>query len=640
MKIKTAFVLGAGLGTRLRPLTNRLPKPLVPVCGKPLITYAMDHLIEAGVERFIINTHHAPEAYEFLFGNGEYRKSEVVLRYEPVLLETGGGVRNIDDLLGDEPFWIYNGDILTDLPLAEALRDFENAQSAAHLILRSDGGPLHVACNEAGCVTDIRKTLGTEPPQEFLFTGISIGTPELIASMPERGKFSLVQNWLALIPHQRVTGSICDSGEWDDLGTLESYLAVHARKIGDGFEAAEVAVVESGAHCAGGSFIDRGALLSKGAHVNQCVIGPGARIEAGAKLDRCVVLEGAVVCTNAEDTMIESSEASATKLNLPEHLLPVDATDLRVEAILKGGSEREFHRIIHRSTGDSWILMRDFRGHMDENDRYAAIAEFLSSHGIRVPKVLNYLPQQGILTMQDLGKVDLWTLQRARRDAMHRAYEHTLEEGARLHSLDTKGIVELNVELMPFFDEHLYLWEQSYFIDHCLGDVVGWTPNEQQALRASDELHQLAKDLAALPMTLVHRDFQSQNILIHDEAAYLIDFQGMRLGRPEYDIASLLYDPYVRFPEGMRESLIEHYKSTRAALGTPVHSDFDDVLLRCALQRLMQALGAYGFLGLTKNRPRFLNFVQPALASLDQLLAKSLEYPQLAKAVKQARDAA
>jgi NDP-sugar pyrophosphorylase family protein len=91
--IKTAFILGAGLGTRLRPLTDDYPKPLLPAGGRPMITYAMDHLISAGIERFIINTHYFAESYNKVFPDRQWRGIPMIFRYEPVLLDTAGGIK-------------------------------------------------------------------------------------------------------------------------------------------------------------------------------------------------------------------------------------------------------------------------------------------------------------------------------------------------------------------------------------------------------------------------------------------------------------------------------------------------------------------------------------------------------------------
>src|SRR6266513_104858 len=111
--ITQAFVLAAGLGTRLRPLTDELPKPLVPIFQKPLITFALDHLIATGVQRFVINTHRLPHWFVRQFAETNYRVYSVYLVKEPKLLETGGGITNAKPLLPDGDYLTYSGDILT-----------------------------------------------------------------------------------------------------------------------------------------------------------------------------------------------------------------------------------------------------------------------------------------------------------------------------------------------------------------------------------------------------------------------------------------------------------------------------------------------------------------------------------------------
>src|SRR5438046_3748031 len=116
-EIAQAFVLCAGLGRRLRPLTDDLPKPLVPIFQKPLITFALDHLIDIGVSRFVINTHRLPEQFQNFFGENGYAGHSITLVHEPELLETGGGIKNVERYLGSEPFITYSGDVLTDVIL-------------------------------------------------------------------------------------------------------------------------------------------------------------------------------------------------------------------------------------------------------------------------------------------------------------------------------------------------------------------------------------------------------------------------------------------------------------------------------------------------------------------------------------------
>src|SRR5437016_9392864 len=107
--ITQAFVLGAGLGTRLRPLTDDRPKPLIPIFQKPLITFALDHLIDLGVKSFIINTHKLPEFFEEAFPGRSYSGHSIELVHEPDLLETGGGIKNVESQLDAKPFITYSG---------------------------------------------------------------------------------------------------------------------------------------------------------------------------------------------------------------------------------------------------------------------------------------------------------------------------------------------------------------------------------------------------------------------------------------------------------------------------------------------------------------------------------------------------
>src|SRR4051812_6565625 len=104
-----AFVLGAGLGTRLRPLTEVRPKPLIPVCNRPLIEYAFDHLRSIGVERFSVTPPCPPPVYPDLSPDAQYDSKPIAFRHEPDILETAGGIKNVEDLLGAEPFVVYNG---------------------------------------------------------------------------------------------------------------------------------------------------------------------------------------------------------------------------------------------------------------------------------------------------------------------------------------------------------------------------------------------------------------------------------------------------------------------------------------------------------------------------------------------------
>ncbi|MCX8022195.1 MAG: nucleotidyltransferase family protein [Syntrophorhabdaceae bacterium] len=225
-RFKTAFLLGAGLGTRLKPLTDKCPKPLLPVDGRPIITYGMDHLLTVGVERFIVNTHHHPDAYRVVFPDGRWRGREIIFVYEPQLLDTGGGLKNIEHLLSEDGAIIcYNGDIITDLPLKRLFDGHNEKKGEVTLVLRSNGSPQNVSLDEEGYVCDLRHTLGVRGTGDYLFTGIYAVERSFLGHIPRGQKESIIVSFLrrmAEVPRV-IAGVVIDGGQWFDLGSPEEY---------------------------------------------------------------------------------------------------------------------------------------------------------------------------------------------------------------------------------------------------------------------------------------------------------------------------------------------------------------------------------------------------------------------------------
>ncbi|MGI8480463.1 MAG: sugar phosphate nucleotidyltransferase [Chthoniobacterales bacterium] len=300
--ITQAFILGAGLGMRMRPLTEQLPKPLVPIFQKALITFAFDHLIDAGCTKLIVNTHHRPEA----FGQAEkvpYRGIPVRYRWEPILLETGGGIANVADLLGDEPFLVYNGDILTDLPIQPLIDEHVRAGNVVTLALRSGGGPQDIAFDHAKrSIIDIRNQLQTGAPEEYLFTGIYAVNTEFLRWLEPGAKRSVIPTFLEMIRRgAKLGGIILDEGAWWDVGTRATYLQVHRELPAREFPSYSVddagwrapvhplAVIETGAELRGCSVAGAGARVGAGAMLEDTIIWRGAQIASRSHLRNCIV---------------------------------------------------------------------------------------------------------------------------------------------------------------------------------------------------------------------------------------------------------------------------------------------------------------------------------------------------------------
>lgn len=231
-RINAAFLLGAGLGTRLRPLTEACPKPLLPVKGRPIITYAMDHLLSVGVHRFIVNTHHCAHVYQQTFPDAQWRGIPIAFRHEPVLLDTAGGLKNIEDLLGDEQaIIVYNADIITNLPLVPLLEAHALRKREVTLVLRSSGPLLNVDLDETGEICDMRRILGRPGIKSCLFTGIYIVEKGFLKRLTAGRIESVVPAFVRMIGEKpgSVGCVLIDQGDWHDIGTIEEYENIAAQ---------------------------------------------------------------------------------------------------------------------------------------------------------------------------------------------------------------------------------------------------------------------------------------------------------------------------------------------------------------------------------------------------------------------------
>ena len=267
-------------------------------------------------------------------------------------------------------------------------------------------------------------------------------------------------------------------------------------------------------------------------------------------------------------------------------------------------------------SGEGSLILVKYGDQREENRHYCDIAAFLESIGVRVPAIFHHDQKEGLIWMEDLGADDLWLFRNEPWPVRRALYRGALEQVVRLHTQGHRVSGNGVPRFERAFDAELYRWEQHYFFENCAGRYFGVAPATIDAGCERGRLGEIADRLAALPRVLVHRDFQSQNIMILNGQACLIDFQGMRPGLGQYDLASLLYDPYVTLSEAERDALLAEAVALYAAAGEPVGDDFREVFDLCAMQRLMQALGAYGFLGLVKGHPQFLAHIPAALDSL------------------------
>lgn len=300
--VRTAFVLGAGLGTRLRPLTESRPKPLIPIFGKPLITFALDHLGALGVESFVINTHHLAAQFDPIFGGGCYFGRPVRLVHEPVLLETGGGIKNAEPWIGPEPFVVYSGDILTDLPLEPLVEEHFRRGNDVTLALRDTGLAAGIAL-ENGRITDIRRK--TQGAGAYDFANVSVWNAEIFRRIPAGQAVSFIPvlaEWLG--QGGKIGGLLLNERQWFNIGSRAEYLAVHRfiseRSWKPSYGAARDwpvrispdATIAPTAKLSGFHSIGSGCVIGEEASVEDSVLWDGAEIASRARLEGCIVRDG------------------------------------------------------------------------------------------------------------------------------------------------------------------------------------------------------------------------------------------------------------------------------------------------------------------------------------------------------------
>lgn len=293
-----------------------------------------------------------------------------------------------------------------------------------------------------------------------------------------------------------------------------------------------------------------------------------------------------------------------------------------VEPILKGGSDRHFYRFTWVGAEHLPMVLMVYTTARRDNAKFVPCTHRLAALTVHVPEIYSFCEQRLCVWLQDLGRDDLHAYRDEAWAVRRPLYEATLREAAKIHSVTAASLSSEEIAAMePEFSAGMYEWEQNYFIEHF---VHGHLRREVDGHTAAHEaLAQLRERLAQLPRCLVHRDFQSQNVIMREGEAWLVDYQGLRPGLAEYDLASLLFDPYVEISRTERHELLSYYATLR---GLDL-AEMTEIFYLCAAQRLMQALGAYA--NLSRNLGKT-HFEQHMPAGVRNLTLVCQEAPALA----------
>ncbi|MBI5142434.1 MAG: phosphotransferase [Nitrospirae bacterium] len=642
----TAFIPAAGFGTRLRPITNHMPKALLPVIGQPLVGLVAARVVEAGASAIGINARHLPDMIAAWAAELEYAKLITLFR-EHEVLGTGGAIWNARDFLRGDYFLLHNCDILSDIDLRRLIAHHEASGNlitlAVHdrpglnnLRLNPDGllvgversnsplAPLNEGGGEAGEFATTTPPFTTPPLPPSLrgvakpggvsssaYTGIAVYSRRFIDYLPV-GPSDVVAGWLRAAAIGERIGALDFTGcFWEDLGTPAAYASVVWRMLRAEGERAFFNPAARGCNMA--------------ALMGMASVEAGARITGPVTFDHAIVLPGANI-GGGEAVM----EVIANSIAGPDYRIAIPPPD-DAGNVSGGGSDRVYRRV--RRDGGTVISMSTSSTDPDY-ERQIAYSRYFAARGIPVPRLIDADADARTAVFADLGDRSLYTFGKCAeaRGLVEPVYLALMKTMAQLHA-------PFDAEAAPAFRmfdyEHLR-WETYYFLNEFVRGLCGMEPADPKRLDA--EFHALAVKVDGFGKRIVHRDCQSQNIMLApDGSPYLIDYQGARLGPPAYDMASLLWDPYVPMPDDMRERLVSAYEAARkenegAAFDM---AEFRASLLPCRLQRHMQALGAYAFLSGKKGKTYFRKHIPAAVEMLRAEAALVAdEMPELAGVVR------
>jgi len=540
-----AFILAAGLGTRLRPYTEHTPKPLFPVDGRPLIDRLIRQLEDNGFTDIAINLHHLAAAVEHYLKQQNYQ-ARITLLYEPEILGTGGGIKNLGAFWDAAPLLVINGDIFTDIDLRAVWEDHLYRSCSATLVVHDRAEFNTVTVTADNHVTAFTNCSERQNKDRCLaFTGIQVIEREFLDYTPDGPFFSSIGVYQAMLAAGRkVRAYPVRDHLWEDIGSPERYLKTVS------------------------------ALLSREAFQAACKRTP-------------------------------EREPTVTRL--------------------KGdGSDRIWSRV----TAGNDSLVKVEHGirpttAVCEADAFINIGRHLQRRGLPVPRLYTADPFAGLAFLEDLGDQHLQQVVLAldSPDACIRLYQKIIDA---LVTLSREGAVGFDpawpYQTQTYNRQVILEYECAYFVEAFLHLERGREEVTFEALQAEFEL--LADRTLANGVTgFMHRDFQSRNIMVRGDEFYFIDFQGGRIGPVQYDLASLLIDPYVDLVPELQAALLDYgLDRIQAATGEDrrkIHQGYE----YCRLTRNLQILGAFGFLNRRKNKSAFAAYIPTAVASLKRNLA-------------------
>lgn len=497
----------------------------------------------------------------------------VITRYEPEILGTGGAIKNVADFWDDNPFMVINSDIVTDINLKKVYDFHLNHKHPATLVLHDYPRFNTVSINKNGFITYFHETT---PLPSHPSSGSNFYRPGETGKLTFTGIQVLDPQVLELIPDNIFSSSI----------DIYRELISQNKKV-----------------CA---------FISKKYYWKD-IGSPERYIEA----------------------VFEQMAPEAFKYAFPSWL---DKKIVRTR--LKGdGSDRNWYRLTSESRS---LVMADHKIRKNQStsevDSFVAIGRHLHDKDIPVPEIYLYDTFSGLVFMEDLGDVNLQTLvmNTVNPEEIILYYKSIIDLLGKLSAAGAKGFDPVWTYQTSYYDQDLILEKECrYFVDAFLRKYIGMDISFKDL---EDEFKSLAdKALEFSVNGFMHRDMQSRNIMIKNNRFYFIDFQGGRLGPIQYDLASLLIDPYVGLSRSLQNQLLNFsVKTLSPAMGIDPHN-FIACYNYCAITRNLQILGAFANLSRIKGKRYFEKYIPNAIMTLTHNLSalKNREFPKIESIVRE-----
>lgn len=497
----------------------------------------------------------------------------VITRYEPEILGTGGAIKNVADFWDDNPFMVINSDIVTDINLKKVYDFHLNHKHPATLVLHDYPRFNTVSINKNGFITYFHETT---PLPSHPSSGSNFYRPGETGKLTFTGIQVLDPQVLELIPDNIFSSSI----------DIYRELISQNKKV-----------------CA---------FISKKYYWKD-IGSPERYIEA----------------------VFEQMAPEAFKYAFPSWL---DKKIVRTR--LKGdGSDRNWYRLTSESRS---LVMADHKIRKNQStsevDSFVAIGRHLHDKDIPVPEIYLYDTFSGLVFMEDLGDVNLQTLvmNTVNPEEIILYYKSIIDLLGKLSAAGAKGFDPVWTYQTSYYDQDLILEKECrYFVDAFLRKYIGMDISFKDL---EDEFKSLAdKALEFSVNGFMHRDMQSRNIMIKNNRFCFIDFQGGRLGPIQYDLASLLIDPYVGLSRSLQNQLLNFsVKTLSPAMGIDPHN-FIACYNYCAITRNLQILGAFANLSRIKGKRYFEKYIPNAIMTLTHNLSalKNREFPKIESIVRE-----